>query len=589
MEYCVPSPVIRQRPLKTSIFEHFQQQGIDPILSRLMASRFPMEGEWQLLWQPKVSNLNYPHLLKNIEQAAWRIVHAMDQGQIIALETDHDCDGQTSHAVLWSALVECFAYPEHKVISFIGHRLEEGYGLSEALMNRILQHQPRPNLVITADNGSSDEARIKILAEQGIEVIVSDHHEIPMSGIPKSAFAVVNPSQEGCLYPDKSIAGCMVAWLLMAQVRACYLQRGQKVPSLAPLLDFVAVGTIADCVSLGTSINNRAVVRYGMQWIEKGSRPCWRAIKPLLKGGRLRSEDLGFVIGPLLNSDGRLSDAMTSVSFLLSKTDEEANNWVQHLLKQNQVRKQIQRQLTEQAMRQAAQQVSQGSHSVCVFLEEGHSGVHGISASRLKDAFGRPTVLFSPKLGYPHLMTGSARSIEGFHIREAFERAIQRIPQGVIGFGGHAGAAGITLEKSVFSDFQQAFEGVCREQLLPDDMGPVIWSDGVLPEEYWNLSFFYELESALHPFGRGFEAPVFETEARILQWQKVGDGTHLKLVVKLDSGLRYSAIWFQALKHAEAPLPIEVGGRVRLLFRLMANVFRNEENLDLQVVHLLAT
>ena len=586
MDPFLPSPLIRQRLEEPAIIEHFQRQGLDRVIARILASRFPPEGQWDALLNPKLQHLSQPSQLIDIQKAAMRIVQALANHEIIALETDHDCDGQTAHAVLFTALVRHFKHPENKVLSFIGHRLEEGYGLSEALMQRILNHTPRPTLVITADNGSSDEARIQVLAQEGIDVIVSDHHEIPSSGIPKSAFAVINPSRPDCAYPDKSIAGCMVAWLLMAQVRAQLIATGalpSDSPSLAALLDFVAVGTVADCVSLADSVNNRAVVRYGIQAIAKGLRPCWRAIQPLLRGP-LSSEDLGFIIGPLLNSDGRLSDALTSVSFLLAKTHEEAIEWVHHLSAQNEKRKAIQKTITQAAMMKASALVKEGARSICLLLEEGHSGVHGISASRLKDAFGRPTILFSPKRGHPNQITGSARSIDGFHIRQAFEMVAARMPQGILSFGGHKGAAGITLDRSYFSEFQQIFEAVVASELKKEEVGPVIWSDGVLPPDYWNIPFLEKLEALLHPFGRAFDPPTFEAIVEIRNIQMVGDGSHAKLVVGLENGTEQSAIWFQARWHAEAPLPIDVGDKVHLAFRLSINTFRGTQKVDLQVV-----
>jgi single-stranded-DNA-specific exonuclease len=377
----------------------------------------------------------------------------------------------------------------------------------------------------------------------------------------------------------------MVAWLLMAEVRSRLIELGrlpQNAPSLASLLDFVAVGTVADCVSLADSVNNRAVVRYGLQQIQKAARPCWRAIQPLLRGP-VSSEDLGFVIGPLLNSDGRLSDALTSVSFLLAKTDEEANDWVKFLSEQNEERKKIQNTITQEAYKQALIQVEQGFYSICLFLEEGHAGIHGISASRVKDAFGRPTVIFSPKKNHPELITGSARSIDGFHIRQVLETVAKRMPEGIVAFGGHKGAAGVTLKKETFSVFVRLFEEATRAFLGSQKMGPVIWTDGSLPTHYFTVAFAKQIETFLQPFGRAFEPPTFDAIGVVLKIQPVGNRLHLRVQLRVDAQL-IDAIWFNARLDPEDSLPISLGEEVHFAYRLRLNDFRGVISLSPQIV-----
>lgn len=577
---------ICQRSYHPSVYQHYVAMGLDPMMAQLLAGRLvgddlPLDA----LLSPKLAHLTSPALFLDIEPATQRIIKALEAGEVIALETDHDCDGQTAHAVLYTAFIEHFGHPPEKTLSFIGHRLEEGYGLSDALATRILSHQPRPTLVITADNGSSDEPRIARLQAAGIEVIVTDHHEVPTIGVPKSAFAVINPVRPGCPYPDKSIAGCMVAWLLMAEVRSQLIKKGllsQNSPSLAALLDFVAVGTVADCVSLADSVNNRAVVRYGLQLIQKAQRPCWRAIQPLLKGP-VTSLDLGFVIGPLLNSDGRLSDALTSVSFLLAKTDQEAHEWVTCLSEQNEARKKIQNTMTYDAHKQALIQVNQGCYSICLFLEEGHPGVHGISASRVKDAFGRPTIIFSPKKNHPDLITGSARSIDGFHIRQALEVVADKMPEGIVSFGGHKGAAGVTIKKDFFPRFVETLEEATRALLGTRTMGPVIWTDGSLSSNYFTVDFARQIETLLQPFGRAFEPPTFEDRGVVRSIQPVGNGLHVKVHLQVGHQSIH-LIWFQARLQAEDPLPLIVGDDIHFAYRLQLNDFRGVVRLSPQMI-----
>lgn len=373
------TPKLKQRPINQTHFDELVAEGLDPVIAKIVAARPRSEHQNVMATiEPKLQYLDQPSLLKDCDQASARLVQAIQNKEIIGIETDHDCDGQTSHAVLVTALTEILGVDKSLIRSYIGHRMKEGYGLSDSVADRILAEDPLPNVVITADNGSADEPRIARLKEAGIDVIVTDHHELPADGPPNSALACLNPTREDCDFPDPYIAGCMVAWLLMAAVRREMITQNllpETTPSMAILLDYVAVGTVADCVSMARSVNNRAVVQYGLTRIAKGVRPCWQAVLPLVKRPKINSEDLGFLVGPLLNSDGRLSDAFGSVNFLLSNSADEANPWAQSLWKQNETRKGIQRDITEQAMRLAQAQVDSGKRSIVVYLPDGHAEI----------------------------------------------------------------------------------------------------------------------------------------------------------------------------------------------------------------------
>ncbi len=584
--YNLPLPTVSRRAVDKLREQQALAAGFDEIVARVIAARpFSLNDSPEDLLYPKLKHLDSPLSLADIEKASDRIMLAIENQEIIGLETDHDCDGQTSHAVLYTVLTQHFGHPEEKIQSFIGHRLKEGYGLSEAVVGRILAQNPRPSLIITADNGSSDEARIAMLKKEGIDVIVTDHHEIPAEGIPHSAYAVINPTREDCLYPDRFIAGCMVAWLLMAATKQKLEAKWHKgLPSLATCLDFVAVGTIADCVSIARSRNNRAVVAYGMQLIEKGSRACWRAILPLVSLP-LSSEDLGFKIGPLLNSDGRLACAFGSVSFLLATSDEEARLWIAHLKKQNSERKEIQDRITGLALVQACVQYNQGKSSLSIFLEDGHAGVHGISASRLKEAFGRPVVIFCPKAEDNEVLTGSARSVDGLHLREALEEVNLREPTLMERFGGHQGAAGLSLPKAALNQFSSLFEQVVMEKVNPDALGPVILTDGELPATHLNIPYIEKLLALLSPFGREFEPPQFEAKAIILTIKLMGEKkTHARLGLMMEE-MWFEAVWFSCCKEGES-LQIGEGDEVELVYSPKLQTFRGERQLSCHVIHL---
>lgn len=602
LERNLPIPRIAERELNQNIYHAGISFGLHPVIARVLAARqLPPEFTIEQILAPKLTQLLPPQSMADMDKAALRVANAIMHGEIIGIETDHDCDGQTSHAVLYHNLVNRFLHPAQKIRSYIGHRLTEGYGLSEPVAARILADDPRPSLIITADNGSSDELRIAKLQANGIEVIVTDHHEIPKEGYPKSAFACLNPIREDCDYPDPYIAGCMVAWLLMAATRkklieSDYLPLDAK--NLSDSLDFVAVGTVADCVSIARSQNNRAIISYGLKLIEAGTRPCWRALKTLLNGP-VRSEDLGFKIGPLLNSDGRLSSAFGSVSFLLSETDEEAHEWIVALQDQNEQRKKIQRSILAMAIEKAHIQVAEEKTSLCIYLEEGHPGVQGIAASRLKDAFGRPVVIFAIKQAGKHagadddlLITGSARGIENFHVRDSLQWVANEYPNMMIAFGGHKGAGGLTLRLKDFELFQSAFEQACLHQIKSQKiksqaniyLGPVIWTDGEIDKQNLNLNFLDQL-STLEPFGREFEPPVFELSAKLIEIKSVGDGTHAKITIEKDR-TRYKGIWFGMRSGSHSPMPVKAGDEVKLVFTLRDNYFRGQRNFDIQVLHM---
>lgn len=606
----IPLPQIKLRTVNPELEKKAIAQGLHPILARIIAARpmplpvprdstdkaEPIEPIEPIdILYPKISKLSDPNTLVDMDKASDRVCSAIINQEYIGLETDHDCDGQTAHAILYFNLVNHFKHPTDKIKSYIGHRLEEGYGLSESVALRILNDTPRPTLVITADNGSADEPRIKKLHEQNIDVIVTDHHQIPNEGTPKSAFACLNPTREDCNFNDKYIAGCMVAWLLMVVVRYKLIALkylNEDAPKLSDTLDFVALGTIADCVSMAQSYNNRIVVAYGLKLIEQEIKPCWQALKPILNTP-VNSEDLAFKIGPLLNSDGRLSSAFGSVSFLLSQNLDEANLWIEALQEQNIVRKSIQKEITKKGILQAITKIKgKNPRSLCIFLEDGHVGVQGICASRIKDMFGRPTAFLAPKFNQETLVTGSLRGIDsGFHVRDALQFIEDKEPGLLISFGGHKGAGGLTIQRNSIEKFAALFEEAASFQLANKHLGPVIFSDGELFRENLNIDFINLLKN-LEPFGREFETPIFHANALITNIYPIGDGSHLKFSLKIDSRY-FKAVWFNIVNNRDgnngsvnnksATFPFSIGDNVIVAFSLSLNVYQGIRNCELML------
>lgn len=549
-------------------------EGVQPLLARVIAGRPVLEHSKGApgIFSGKLADLSSPFLMRDMDRAVERLITALSGQELIAIETDHDCDGQTSHAIILEALTNIFGHPREKILSFIGHRMREGYGLSDALCDRILTTEPAlPSLVITADNGSSDELRIQRLKAAGMDVIVTDHHAIPAEGIPKSAYAVLNPTRADCEFPDPYVAGCMVAWLLMAATRRAMIDRkigSDTMVSMTTLLDFVAVGTVADCVSLARSLNNRVVVQQGLSKINEFKRPCWQSVRPLLKNNAnlVGCEDLGFLIGPLLNSDGRLSDALGSVRFLLAETLAEASPYAALLFRQNEERKKIQKELTFDAILSAEKQVYAGRVSLVIYLADGHAGVHGISASRIKDQFGRPAIIFSPRLDEPAVITGSCRSIDGLNIREVLQNVHEAYPDLILKFGGHKAAAGLTILLENLDLFQTAFEEAVVEALQQQTIGPLLLTDGVWrdPFDLATLKALYTLQ----PFGREFDEPVFEIHAYALSVRRFGQNlNHLEIILHSNEHQALKGIWFFSCEGNE--VPVNEGDALHVVFSFM--------------------
>lgn len=550
------------------------------------ASKYSLDPAFLLDF--KLSELDNPIGLPDIDIAAKRIADAIYAGEIIALETDHDADGCTSHAVLYSALTDYFGVPRENVLQYIGHRLHEGYGLSDALCDRILSAEKRPSLIITADNGSSDGPRITRMKNEGIDVIVTDHHAMPVEGHPKDAFACVTPTRKDSKYPDPLIAGVMVAWLTMSQVRIELVSRGMTIPSLKNLLDYVSVGTVADCVSMAQSKNNRIVIRHGLKMINARTRPCWDAYLNMLvpEGKEATATDSAFLISPRINASGRIDDAMVSVHFMLSTSYEEATMWLGLMSDNNDERKDIEKNLKEEALQQAIHQVAGDKNTVQILLEVGHAGVHGIVASRLVEMYGRPTVCFSKKEGEDDLLTASARSIDGIHIRDMLQILDDSFPGILVKWGGHAGAAGLTIKKDSFNRFKAAFEAIVSAHInsaeTPIHIGPVLHIDELIPADMITEQEVEGLD-VIEPFGREFERPVFATDIILVKHQIIGKaGNTLRLDFSTGTpGNVISGIWFGVqLTEVEA---LKEGQYHRVIFSPDFNWWRGSKKLQLVV------
>jgi len=584
----MPEPVrIVDRPLSREVLRAALAAGFTPLQSQVIAGRLGDEDASRVatLVRPSLAALDPPDRLPDIDAAAEAVADAVMHGTPIVLLSDFDCDGASGHSVLRFALRDHFGVPEARIHSYIGHRLREGYGVSESVTRRILDAVPRPALVITADQGSTDQVRIATLRDHGLATVVTDHHAVPDQGPPAAAIACVNPVRTDSAFADGRIAGVHVAWLLCCAVRQRLIDRGHlpaDAPRLGGLLDLVALGTMADCVDLARSANNRAVLTRGLALMNApDARPAWRALYAVARcSGPITAATLGFTFGPMINARGRLDCALGAVDLLMCEDEAEAMRLAEGLMAHNTERKQVQSKMLRRILPLAEQQAQAGNIAIAVFDPEGHPGVHGICAARLVEAFGRPAAYFSPRQEGDDI-TASLRTVPGFHIRDALAEIARAHPDDFLAWGGHAGAGGVTLKRDGFERFAAAFDAIAARELAGWSPGPRIWTDGALDQPP-SLALLDEL-AALEPFGRQWESPVFRGEGRVLDLRPVGDGTHLKLAVGVGPD-RFDAIWFGAVR--DGVCPVRIGQAVRMAFEPDANTFRGETRLQLRIRHM---
>ncbi|MDN6297598.1 MAG: DHHA1 domain-containing protein [Halomonas sp.] len=588
LPHSLTRPRLHPRPRDEAVYPTAQAQGRSELHARLLASRLPdYAGELAPLITPSLRYLTHPEKLADGRRAAERIAEAVAEGESIGILTDYDVDGITSHVVIRRTLVELFGVPEHKLHSLIGHRIFDGYGISLPLVERTLALKPLPTLVITADCGSSDEPRIARLKAAGIDVVVSDHHALPEEGPPASAYACVNPTRKDCDYPDETIAGCMVAWLVMSLARGVLIEWGalpETTPKLSPWLSYVALGTVADCVSLGASPANRAVVTQGLALINRMDAPCWRAMAERLGPDSVpfNAETLAFQMGPRINARSRLDDPYAALHFMLAESDAVAVRQLGILEDDNQSRKAIEAEMAAEARALAAAELAANAPAVVVFVEDGHPGVQGIVASRLVQTYGRPALVLT-RAAAPGMLTGSGRSIDGLHLRDALQRAHELAAEALPRFGGHSGAAGIGVPEERLAEFKAAFLQAVGEQLGDTPLYPKLWTDGELGAAQLDLATLDELE-ALGPYGREFDPPLFEGHFLVESLRPVGaDGTHLMMELSIGA-LTLKAIWFRALTPGELPA-FALGDTLHCAYKLNRNRFRGRESLQLMVEH----
>lgn len=551
---------------------------LPPLLTRLYAAR-GVRSAAEL--EKGLARLIPYQQLKGIEAAVELLQQAIAQQQRVLIVGDFDADGATASAV---AVLGLRALGLAQVDYLVPNRFTYGYGLTPEIVEVALQRQP--DLLVTVDNGISSIEGVRVAKAAGLSVLITDHH-LPADQLPE-ADAIVNPNQPGCDFPSKSMAGVGVMFYVLLALRARlrelngFERTGRAEPNLAELLDLVALGSVADVVPLDA--NNRILVHQGLARIRAGrARPGLKALLEVAgrDHSRITSIDLGFILGPRLNAAGRMDDMALGIECLLCDDEATARDMAVQLDQLNQDRKAIEQGMQREALAQLKELPEEGlPFGLCLFEPDWHQGVIGILASRMKDRYHRPTIAFAD--AGDGMLKGSARSIAGFHIRDALDAIAARHPGLISKFGGHAMAAGLSLPELHFSDFADAFDAEVRRQLSEDDLTGRVLSDGQLESTEFHLELARALRNA-GPWGQHFPEPMFHGVFELVQQRIVGE-RHLKVVVKTECGsVSLDGIAFGVDRDI---WPNPNVRWVELAYKLDLNEFRGRESVQLMISHI---
>lgn len=510
-----------------------------------------------------------PAMLEGTREAAERLALARERGERVTVVADYDCDGATACAVAIRGLGMMGVKADY----FVPHRVHHGYGLSCAVVDLLAARTPRPDVLLTVDNGVSSAEAVRHAAELGIDVIVTDHH-LPGSELPP-AVCIVNPNLADSAFPSKALAGVGVMYYVLLALRALLRERGvytqQTQPRLDALVDLVALGTVADVVKLDK--NNRILVAQGLNRIRLGRTHAGISALFAVAGKKPEAagvRDFGFALGPRINAAGRLDTMENGIECLLADDPVVALDYARSLNDFNAARQELETEMQQAA--ETALSCCNVDSLATLTLYDGrfNEGVVGLVASRLKEKVNRPTIVFAPT--DDGALKGSGRSIAGVHLRDALDLVSKALPGAVLRFGGHAMAAGLTLRsEDDLPAFRDAFEKAVRSMVDASVFERVIYTDGGLAPDEITERLVQAIDSQI--WGQGFDAPVFANEFRVVRQSLVKDA-HTKLILELG-GQRFDAIFF---RHTET-LP----GMVRLAYRPNINEFMGRRSVQLVI------
>jgi single-stranded-DNA-specific exonuclease len=548
-----------------------EQAGVHPLLSRLFAARGIQSAD-EL--DDGLAKLLPPHTLKGTEAAAILLADAIASQKRLCIVADYDCDGATACAVGLRGLRMLGA--QH-VSYIVPDRVVDGYGLTAPIAQRV--QQAGADLLITVDNGIASMEGVAQAQALGLQVLVTDHH-LPAATLP-GADVIVNPNQPGCSFESKALAGVGVMFYVLLALRAELRKRGlftaETQPKLDVLLPLVALGTVADVVKLDN--NNRRLVAQGLKRIRAGAMPTGMLALFRAAGRDARvatTFDFGFALGPRINAAGRLSDMTLGIECLSTDDAARADELARQLDSINRERRDIEGDMRQQAMEIAESLMDDSDEpppAICVFDPDFHEGVVGIVASRIKDKFHRPCFVFAASTapGKEHELKGSGRSIPGFHLRDALDLMVKKHPHLLLRFGGHAMAAGCTIEEEHLELFEACFMEVAAQLLSPATLQRKLETDGPLDAQYRRVEFVDVMHKEV--WGQGFAPPVFSDEVEVVSQRLVGE-KHLALKLK-HQGQPVDGIWFGRIE----PLP----ARVKLAYRLDVDEWQGQKRVRFMV------
>lgn len=509
-----------------------------------------------------------PNLLTGIDRAAERLLAARTRGERVTIVADYDCDGATACAVGIRGLSALGLSVDY----FVPDRVRHGYGLTAAIVDLLAARPNPPQVILTVDNGISSADAVRHAATLGIDVVITDHH-LPADDTPP-AVAIVNPNQRGCGFPSKSLAGVGVIFYVLLALRARLRDEGaftaQTQPRLNELVDLVALGTVADVVKLDK--NNRILVSQGLKRIREGrTHPGIAALFNVARCsmGNASARDFGFRIGPRINAAGRLATMEYGIECLLTDDPDRARHYAEALNQINQERRELEEEMQHAADLAVAAADIEHVHALSLLDDSFNEGVVGLVASRIKEKVHRPTVAFARTAEGE--LKGSGRSIPGIHLRDMLDLVSKTEPGLILRFGGHAMAAGLTIQEKDYDRFARAFEAVVAEHADPAVFERNVLIDGGLAPDEISERLCQTLEHGI--WGQGFEAPLFANDFRVVR-QTVLKDAHLKLSLELG-GQRFEGIFFRR----NAPLLTAS----RLAYRPTINEFNGRRLIQLLV------
>ena len=572
-------PIVCQREVRTALEVSAFSADIPPLLQRIYAARGACTDHDV---DYRLQHLVKPLGLKGLDKAVAILVAAIEQQSRVLIVGDFDADGATSCALSILALT---AMGLKQVDYLVPNRFDYGYGLTPEIVDVAVDvtKMQRPDVIITVDNGIASIDGVAYAKSLGIQVIVTDHH-LPPDVLP-NADAIVNPNQLECEFPSKSLAGVGVIFYVLSALRSAlrsnqwFERKSIPEPNMADYLDLVALGTVADVVPLDR--NNRILVQQGIQRVRAGkARPGILALLNVAGKHyqRLTSQDFGFIIGPRLNAAGRLDDISIGIQCLLTDDHDNAHKLAVELDALNRDRRAIEASMQKEALTELGRLAIDDADlpwGLCLFDETWHQGVVGILASRIKDKYYRPVIAFAQV--DEETIKGSARSIAGFHIRDALDAVATRHPDILQKFGGHAMAAGLSLKKEHLARFQTAFDEVVRQQLTPDQLQETLLTDGALSPSDIQLEVARHLQSA-GPWGQHFPEPIFDGEFFIVQQRLVGE-KHLKLTLALTNN-KDDIVDGIAFNIDADQWPNPTVNRVNIVYHLAVNEYKGTESVQ---------